>query len=68
MKKEVKDFVATSNLCLQNKSETYACLGLLQPLPIPQQVWNDISMDFIEGLPKSDHFDIIMLMVYRFTK
>lgn len=41
--------------------------GLLQPLEIPTQSWTDISLDFIEGLPKSQRKDVI-LVVDRFTK
>jgi hypothetical protein len=43
--------------------------GLLQPLPIPDWKWNDISMDFITGLPTTPKgHDSIWVIVDRLTK
>jgi hypothetical protein len=42
--------------------------GLLQHLEVPSQVWADISMDFIEGLPKVGGKSVILTVVERFSK
>ena len=67
MKQETCKFVAECDICQRNKAENIACLGLLQPLPIPDQIWSDISMDFIEGLPKSHGKDVILVIMDRLS-
>lgn len=42
--------------------------GLLQPLPILTKVWAEVSMDFIDGLPKSHGKSTILVVVDRLTK
>jgi hypothetical protein len=68
MCKDIKKFVRKCSVCQENKHETTHPAGLLQPLPIPTQAWSDISMDFIEGLPSSQGFTVIFVVVDRFTK
>ena len=68
MKKDLAEFIEQCDICRRSKSERVPYPGLLQPLPLPVQSWSHISMDFIEGLPKSAGKDVIMVVVDRFTK
>nr|XP_027071740.1 uncharacterized protein LOC113696535 [Coffea arabica] len=52
----------------RSKHENVPYPGLLQPIPVPQQAWSHVSMDFIEQLPLSHGFDTILVVVDRLTK
>lgn len=68
LKQDVEKFVRQCGVCQQAKHLNTLRTGLLQPLPIPQGAWQDISMDFIEGLPKSEGYNVILVIVVKFTK
>lgn len=68
MRKDIQDYVAKCEVCAQAKSEHCRLPGLLQPLPIPPTAWHTISLDFIEGLPKSKNFDTILVVIDKLTK
>jgi hypothetical protein len=68
IKKDISEYVCTCEACAQAKSEHCRLPGLLQPLPVPPTAWHTISLDFIEGLPKSKNFDTILVVIDKLTK
>lgn len=66
MKGTIHDFVRRCDIGQRQKYMASSPEGLLQPLPIPHKIWEDISIDFIIGLPKSKGIEAILVVVNRF--
>jgi len=66
---DVRKYVNSCHQCQINKATNQRPAGLLQPLPIPCEPWESVSMDFITQLPvtKEGH-DSIFVVVDRLTK
>jgi hypothetical protein len=69
MKIEIARYVAKCDTCRHVKAIHMKAAEPLQSLPIPTWKWEDISMDFIVGLPTTAKgFDSIWVIVDRLTK
>jgi hypothetical protein len=69
MKCETDRYVSECDTCRNVKADYMKPEGLLQQLRILEWKWDDISMDFIVGLPLTTHkFDSIWVIVDRLTK
>nr|GEV63706.1 hypothetical protein [Tanacetum cinerariifolium] len=65
LRKLVNEVVRTCDVCQKNKADLSPYPGLLQPLPIPIQIWHDISIDFIDALPVSQGKSTILVVMDR---
>jgi hypothetical protein len=69
MNRAVAKYVALCDNCQRVKTERQRLIGLLQALKIPQWKWEEISMDFIIGLPTTQSgYDSICVIVDYFLK
>ncbi|KAL6178189.1 hypothetical protein ACLB2K_049708 [Fragaria x ananassa] len=68
MRKDVKIYIAICDMCQRQNYEAINPPGLLQPLPILEEVFCDLSMDFVEGLPSSNGMNAILVVVDRLSK
>ena len=72
MRRDINTYVSTCAVCQRMKTSRHRPYGLLVPLPVPRGPWEDISLDFIVGLPPSLHMgvacDSILVVVDRFSK
>jgi hypothetical protein len=69
MKREIAKYISECDICQRVKASHLKTAGILQPLPIPSWKWEDISMDFIVGLPNTSlRHDSIWVIVDWLTK
>lgn len=68
MKAHIKQYVQCCQTCQQAKPERINYPGLLEPLPVPKESWEFISLYFIDGLPQSGQYNCILVLVDKFTK
>jgi len=68
IRQDVERIVRNCHTCRRSKTSRHAPFGVLHPLVIPQQPWQDISMDFVTGLPRSKDHDAIWVVVDWLTK
>jgi hypothetical protein len=69
MKKEIAQYVARGDTCQWTKAEHQKPAGLLQPLPVPKWKWEEIGMDFVTGLPRTQKGnDSVWVIIDRHTK
>ena len=69
MKRDVTEYVSKCLTCQQVKAEHQVPTSLLNPLPIPQWKWDNITMYFVSGFPlMQQKHDSIWVIVDKLTK
>ena len=68
MKRDVTEYMSKCLTCQQVKVEHQVPTSLLNPLPIPQWKWNNITMDFVLGFPLTQQkHDYVWVIVDKLT-
>jgi transposase InsO family protein len=72
MNADVAEHVRTCDICQKTKVKRHAPYGELQSLPQPKGPWQQITIDFMSGIPPSKWngkvYDALLVIVDRYTK
>ncbi|WVZ80679.1 hypothetical protein U9M48_028136 [Paspalum notatum var. saurae] len=69
MKREIAKYVSECDVYQRVKADHLKPAGMLQPQAVPAWKWEDVHMDFIVGLPRTQKgYDSIRVIIDRFTK
>jgi hypothetical protein len=70
----IEEVIRTCDICQRSKASRHKPYGELQPLPIPEEAWSSIALDFVVKLPGSVEpltgviYDSILVITERLTK
>ena len=64
----VNQYVWNCHTCTCTKTPRHAKFEVLQPLPVPQHCWKDMTMDFIVSLSLVNGYDSVCVLVNWLTK
>ena len=67
MSHDIESYCKTCGICMTSKDANSKLTGLLHNLPIPNRPWQSIGLDFMSALPKSNHFDYLLVIIDRLT-
>ena len=68
MSRDIKKYIGTCNISQKTKLRHHVPIGMLQPIPIPSQPFEVVSMDFIPELPESSRYNNILVIIDKLTK
>ena len=63
MRNDIMCYIRNCHTCQHSCTSRHAPHGVLRPLAVPDKPWQDISIDFITGLPLSEGYDTICIIV-----
>jgi len=67
MEENITEYFRSCDVCQRNKVIRHKMYGLLEPSVVPTRPWTGMSMDFIVGLPKSNGYTKLWVIVDRFS-
>ena len=72
MQKNIQKYVGSCNICQRIKMLCHHLYSFLASLPVPDRLWQEITMNFIVGLPPSKHkgnvYNSILMIMDQYTK
>jgi hypothetical protein len=69
MDADIVQYVTSCDACQRNKPSHQSKMGMMQPLPIPDRPWSQVSLDLITALPRTARgHDAIVVFVDKVTK
>jgi len=68
MRNDVDQYVRNCHSCQRSRSSRHSTFDVVRVFPVHVKPWEDISMDFVVGLPECEGFHAIWVVVDRLSK